>query len=187
MRRLLLLLLAGGAAAISVPPMRLYGSAAAVRGDFGGRAAGEALCAQNQPEGCFRVGVLLSAPPDDHARNLFADNGAPVFGPGYQYIVPSWSNLFDDSELYGSMEVSGVASLWYAWTGSGATGYVIDRHCNNWTSASGAVLGQVGLNDRADSHWINDGKGHCNNANQLICLCYPFPPTSQPTQYPSAD
>ena len=115
-----------------------------------------------------------------------ADNNAPadrftqsndpyVLTDGTQ-IASDWTDLIDGTlsnainvEADGSSSTAGNNQVWTNVNTNGTTQGT--NHCNDWTSASGALNGRRGLRTQTGTSWTNSGNRTCDSANRkLYCF-----------------
>jgi hypothetical protein len=74
-------------------------------------------------------------------------------------------NVTETGDYLGDVEV---------WTGSDASGHATTSTCNDWTDATGAYEGTVGVAARRDAGWTDSTTKGCDGLRRLYCVGEPF-------------
>lgn len=137
--------------------------------------------------GCVNTFQVLSYSGGDDIQNMptnFAfDPNLQILGYDssgvYTELAPTWTYAFSTG-LTNSLATAGLLSTGNLfWTG-GLTG---TTNCNDWTTNSGAVNGNVGLAESTSSTWYTNSDVACSIGRFQICACtrQGTPPTPSPT------
>ncbi len=91
-------------------------------------------------------------------------------------VADNWDDLTDGT-LNNPINVNefgdNISVIRQVWTGTNYLGVARLYHCNNWTSVSSGVNGEVGNRDKIVSTWSNIGVNNCNDKNGLYCFEQP--------------
>ncbi len=58
----------------------------------------------------------------------------------------------------------------YYWTGTSATGVVVEDTCSSWVVGSNGASGKGGAADESAGGWTSEVTGPCNSTSRLLCL-----------------
>ena len=179
--------------AATTKPQIMFTTSPTLKGDLGGSAeAADRLCAPfaaGSPRAMVRREESWQAVLSD--SHLNAKVRIRVLGPvvgsdyssinSYHTLFPHLTEMWSTglSQTSGAvLDATGNATQSPVWTGSDDTGaYVADRSCNDWSSASGSILGLTGdastLNGQG---WLNGGGIEtCDQPRAIYCIAQPKP------------
>ncbi|HVH20470.1 MAG TPA: DUF1554 domain-containing protein [Myxococcota bacterium] len=141
----------------------------AVRGNFGGAAGADALCASKAASLGF-TGTFLAwiGTPTTSPAARFTQAGIAYSRPDGTQIADSWADLTD-----GTLDAS-ISTAGSAWTGTAPDGSFIGndpigQHCNDWTDA-GTTNGRQGSSSATNATWTSLNDTVCSLMKPLYCF-----------------
>lgn len=158
-----------------VAPNLVFVTSTLHTGDFGGVAGADAICAARATaaglSGTYRAwisgGGTAALARLQGARGWVRVDGAPVIDRPEDFAQGRLLNPIRIDEL--GNDVAGTNTL-QVFTGSNADGTESTSTCNNWSTASGSVLGAFGMADYGGDPAVNRGSVNCSASHRLYCF-----------------
>jgi hypothetical protein len=159
----------------------IFGTSGLTKGDFGTRAAADALCTASttKPAGFTNVAALVSIAANDSiaGRQSFSslDTNKSIQSEAGIVVANNWADLLDGVLPTTLANASVTFGNEYVFTASDTAGnYLPAQSCNGWThNTNDTHNAGYGHTQKSLGGWINDATGlYCGDDTSLMCIAW---------------